>query len=63
VALARVEELRAELDGATSAHAAVEGTRNAARDQAENADRASAEADTVLEQSTTHRRQLEDGAG
>ncbi|HEY8789143.1 MAG TPA: hypothetical protein VIM10_08460 [Actinopolymorphaceae bacterium] len=62
-ALARVEELRSELDRATSAYEAAEGNRSAAREQAQNAGQVSAEADTELEQATTHRRQLEDGAG
>lgn len=62
-ALARIEELRAELDRATSAHEAAEGNRSAAREQADAAGHVSAEAHTELGQATTHRQQLEDGAG
>jgi len=62
-ALARVEELRVELDNATSVHSAAERNRNAAQEQAGNAEHAGSDAQSVLEQATTHRQQLEDGAG
>jgi hypothetical protein len=61
-ALARVEELRAELDRATSAHATVEATRSTAQEQAEDAAKAAVDAQSALEQATTHRQHLEDGS-
>lgn len=62
-ALARVEELRADLDRAAAAHDVLEATRNAAREQVEDTGKAVVEAQTELEQATSRRQSLEDGPG
>jgi len=61
--LAKVEEVRAELDRVTTAHEKADATRDAARERVEEADRAGVRADAELEQATARRRELEDGAG
>ncbi len=62
-ALDRVEELRADLDRATSAYDAAEATRSAAHEQVEAARKAEVQAQAELEQAAEHRQRLVDGAG